>query len=200
MDLDDALARRRSCRSYQTTPVPAEDLMAVLGAALRAPSAGNSWGFEVVALTAPTSVDDYWNVTLTADRRERFPWPGLLRAPVLLLATIDPEAYPNRYAEPDKAATGLGVSTDAWPVPYWWVDAGGSIMAMLLAATGLGLGSLLFGVFDHEAEVRSRFAVPDGRRIVGVIALGTPDGADSASLSARRGRPGLGEFVHFETW
>ena len=43
-------------------------------------------------------------------------------------------ATDTRYAEEDKARTGLGAGADAWAVPYWWVDGGMAAMTLLLAA------------------------------------------------------------------
>ena len=60
-------------------------------------------------------------------------------------------------------------------MPYWCVDAGVAVMALLLAAVDEGLGALFFGQFDHEAGGRGRAsAIPADRRPVGTIALGHP--------------------------
>ena len=198
--LEEALARRRSCRSYDGQPVPAAVLDNVLAAALRGPSAGNTWALDLVVLDTPDAVAGYWDVTLPPRRRESFPWPGLLRAPVLILPVVDADAYVRRYGEPDKAHAGLGEAADDWPVPYWWVDSGAAIMSMLLAATAAGLGSLLFGVFGHEDDVRRHLAVPDDRRIVGAVALGWADTAQRPSLSAGRRRPSVDEITHRGRW
>ncbi len=85
----------------------------------------------------------YWDVTLPEAARAAFPWPGLLLAPVLLVPVGSPQAYVRRYAEPDKARTGLGAGVDAWSVPYWYVDTAFSAMVTLLAAVDEGLGALL---------------------------------------------------------
>jgi nitroreductase len=122
---------------------------------------------------------------------------------VLVIPVVDEAAYVTRYAEPDKAASGLGAGVGAWPVPYWWVDAGAAVMAVLLAATAEGLGSLLFGQFGHEPAVAARFGLPGDRRAVGAIALGWPSPAaatSSRSASAGRGRPRLDEVVHRGAW
>lgn len=201
MEFSEALAARRSCRAYRDLPIPGPVLERVLAAARRAPSAGNTWALDLIVLSGPSELATYWDTTLPAARRDTFPWPGLLRAPVLVVVLTDPEAYVTRYALPDKAATGLGRAEENWPVPYWWVDAGAAVMAMLVAAAAEGLGSLLFGVFDHEPALREQLGVPAGRRIVGTIALGHPDpGADRRPVSARRGRPPLEEMVHHGRW
>lgn len=172
----------------------------VLSAALRGPSAGNTWAIDLVVLDTPDDVAAYWDVTLPAERRASFPWPGLLRAPVIVLPVVDADAYVRRYGETDKAHAGLGAATDDWPVPYWWVDSGAAVMAMLLAATAAGLGSLLFGVFANEAAVRVHLDIPEDRRIVGAIALGWADTAQRGSISARRRRPPLDAIAHWGKW
>lgn len=197
---DRLLARRRMCRDFRSDPVAADDLDRILAAALRAPSAGNTAALDLVVLVG-AEVEDYWATTLAPDRRDGFAWPGLLAAPVLILPYVDPGAYVARYGESDKAASGLDSGEDAWPVPYWWVDGGGAVMAMLLAADSLGLGALFFGQFDHEAALARRFGVPSSERALGTIALGHP-GPDAArrSASARRGRPAIDEVVHRGRW
>jgi nitroreductase len=197
---DRLLAQRRMCRDFLDDPVDAADLERVLAAALRAPSAGNTAALDLVVLVG-SDVEDYWATTLPPARRAGFAWPGLLRAPALVLPYVDPAAYVVRYGESDKAATGLGRGEQAWSVPYWWVDGGGAVMAMLLAADAGGLGALFFGQFAHEAAVARRFGVPPARRALGTLALGHP-GPDVArrSASARRGRPALDTVVHRGHW
>ena len=204
MDAIAALRARRSCRHYLPDEIDADVLATVLGAARTAPSAGNTWALDLVVLEGFEQTAAYWDVTLPAGpRRDRFRWPGLLRAPVLVLPVVDPGAYVRRYREPDKAASGLGAGQEAWAVPYWWVDAGAAVMAMLVAAEAGGLGALLFGQFGHEAAVRSRFGIPADRLPVGTIALGHPARSEGASASAsvrRRPRPALDEIVHRGGW
>lgn len=200
MELSEAFARRRSCRSYHPDPIDDDLLARVLAAARRGPSAGNTWGLDLLVLRGPEETGAYWDTTLPAERRRSFPWPGLLRAPVLVIPTVRPGAYVERYAEADKARTGLGVGEDAWSVPYWWVDGGAAVMSLLLAATDAGLGSLLFGQFGHEPAVAERFGIPADRRAIGTVALGWPDGADRPSMSAQRRRPDLDDFVRWGSW
>ena len=142
----------------------------------------------------------FWDVTLPSERRASFPWPGLLRAPVLVIPVAEPQAYVDRYAEPDKAGTGLGDSAEQWPVPYWYVDTAFASMVMLLAAVDAGLGALFFGIFNAEAEVLAELRVPSGYRPVGVIALGHPAPEQRPSRSARRGRRPVSSLIHRGGW
>lgn len=193
------LTSRRMCRDFCEDAIPERTLEVVLAAAFRGPAAGNTVALDLMVLDGD-DVATYWDTSLDAQRRASFRWPGLLRAPVLVIPYVDPEAYVTRYAEPDKAHTGLGSGTEPWTVPYWWVDGGAAVMAMLLAAEDAGLGALLFGQFDHEPDLRRAFGVPDGRRALGTVALGRPAGPRSASSSARRGRPAPATRTHTGRW
>lgn len=200
MEVGEALARRRTCRSFLDSAVPGDLLDEVLRAAASAPRAGNAWALGLLVLEGPDR-DAYWEVTLPAGgTRDRFPWPGMLRAPVLVVPYVDPGAYVERYSKSDKASTGLGAGVEAWPVPYWWVDAGAAVMAVLTAATSSGLGSALFGQFDHEPAVRHRFGVPANLRAIGTVALGWPDPQDRPSRSGLSGRPPSDRLVHRGRW
>ena len=199
MELSEALRRRRMVRNYTDEPVDAAVLARVLAAAQRAPSAGNTQGLDLLVLEGPTETGRYWDRTLASERRASFRWPGLLRAPVLVIPCVRPGAYVERYAEPDKARSGLGDEAAAWTVPYWHVDGGAAVMAMLLAAVDEGLGALLFGQFGHEPGVREAFAIPDEVAVLGTIALGHP-APDEPGRSADRPRRDLDGIVHRGTW
>ena len=184
-------------RAFTGEPVDASVIETLLDLARRAPSAGNTQPWDLLVLRG-AAVDRYWDVTL-GGRREGFRWQGLLDAPVLVVVYVRPDAYAERYGEPDKAGTGLGAGTDAWSVPYWWVDGGALVQNLLLGATSAGLGACFFGQFEHEAAVRDVFGVPEDRRAVGTVALGHPAPAEPGR-SARRARPPLDEVVHRDRW
>ncbi len=187
-------------RSYREEPLHTDHIDAIVRAAHSGPSAGNSRSLDLLVLTG-AHVNEYWDVTLPEPARETFPWPGLLLAPVLLVPYVDPSTYVDRYAEPDKARTGLGAGAEAWTVPYWWVDGGAAAENVLIAATALGLGACLFGQFDNEPAVRERFGVPERKRAIGTIAVGHPNHAeDRPSLSAGRARRPIDETTHHGRW
>jgi len=188
------------CRDFLDEPLPAAVLDPVLDAALAGPRAGNTHGLHLVVLRSESLVR-YWDLTLPRPARDSFRWPGLLRAPVLVLIVVDPRAYVERYAAADKSHSGLGVDAADWPVPYWFVDGGAAVMGMLVAAEAAGVGALFFGQFAHEAAVAAEFGVPEGCRSVGTVALGwpAPDGR-RPSTSATRGRPARATAVHLDQW
>lgn len=193
LSVTDAIRRRRMVRAFTADAVPASVVDDLCDLARRAPSAGNTQSIEFLVLEGGL-VAAYWDVTLPPDRRDGFAFGGLLAAPVLIVPYVRPAAYADRYAEADKARTGLGAGVDAWSVPYWWVDGGAAVENLLLAATERGLGACFFGQFDHEAAVRDRFAVAGDRRALGTIALGWP-APDPPGASADRPRPALADIV-----
>ena len=147
-------------------------------------------------------------------RRGAFRWQRLLDAPVIAIPLADPRAYTERYSEADKKATGLGAGAEAWPAPYWTIDASMSVMTMLLAAEALGLGALFFGVFKGErrAAPGARHPVGDAGarrhrpRLAGPAGRPPPTtGADDTGPAARAGRPGTvaatpDEIIHRGGW
>jgi nitroreductase len=226
MELGEAIRRRRMVRNFEDRPVPAEALERILDHARRAPSAGHTQGAVFVVLEGAEQVGRFWDCTFPAPRRAGFRWPGLFRAPVVILPCASKEAYLDRYAEPDKGWADRDETR--WPVPYWDVDCAFATMAMLLTAVDEGLGALFFGIFDGPGEggcppespgeggcppespgeggcperlpaLRDAFGIPDEFRPIGAVALGWP-GPDEPSPSLRRGRRPLDEVVHRGRW
>ncbi len=195
--LEAIVRRRHMVRNFSEVPVEDRMLERLLDLTRRAPSAGNTQPWELLVLRG-VDVGRYWETTLREP--STFRWQGLLTAPVLVLPYVRPSAYADRYAEPDKAATGLGAGVDAWPTPYWWIDGGAAVQNLLLAATAAGLGACLFGQFEHEDAVREEFGVPADRRALGTVAIGHPAPADEPGRSSSRTRPDLDTIVHHGRW
>ncbi len=189
-------------RAFLADPVPSALLDGVLDAARRAPSAGFTQGIDLVVLEGPTQTERFWDVSLPAgERRDGFYHPGLLQAPVLVIPVCDPDAYVRRYAEPDKAVTGLGKGRDRWPVPYWTVDASFAAMALQYAAVAAGLGVLFFGTPEGLGGALEGLGVPAGHEAVGAVAIGwaDPEAQVRGSAATRTRRP-LAEVVHRGGW
>ncbi len=187
-------------RSFTDRPIDRQMIDDILDLARRAPSAGNTGAVEYLVLDTLDSVSAYWATTMSEERRIGFRWQGLLRAPVLVVVVTRPGAYVERYAEADKARPQLGSNTQAWRQPFWWIDAGMVAQNLLLAVNDRGLGACLFGLFDHEDDVKATFDVPRDRRLVCTIAIGEPDASDQAGRSAGRSRPELDAVTHRGHW
>ena len=194
-------------RAFSTRPVDSELISQIVDLASRAPSAGKTQGWHALIISS-TDTAKFWDDTLAVEKRESFRWKQLLDAPVIALVFANPAAYVERYSEHDKAHTGLGASTEAWPTPYWTVDASFAAMTMLLAAEDAGLGALFFGVFNGEQQLRTRLCVPDAMELIGAIAIGWPDERvvenetpkTEKGLSASRARRCAEQIIHLNAW
>jgi nitroreductase len=189
-------------RAFTSDPVDRAVHDELVDLAARAPSAGKTQGWHLVVLEG-AETGRFWDITLPAVRRDSFRWKRLLSAPIIALPLADAKAYTDRYSQPDKAQTGLGAGPDAWPVPYWTIDASMSVMTMLLAAEANGLGALFFGVFRGERELRQALGIPPGLELLGAIALGYPADVDptpSVGVSSTRRRRGAAEIIHAGGW
>lgn len=192
-DFQDVVRRRRMVRNFTAEPVADEVVDRLVANALRGPSAGFTQGVELLVLNGPQETGRFWDVSLPPPEREGFAWPGLLRAPLLVVPWSSPQAYHDRYARADKAS-----APKDWEVPYWHVDAAFAALLALLSAVDEGLGALFFRVFRPGA-VRAAFGVPAGFEPVGAVAVGHP-APDRPSSSAGRGRRPAAEVVHRGRW
>jgi len=199
MQFDEVVRRRRMTRNFEPRPLERGVVDGLLAAALRAPSAGNAQGRDLVLLEGPDQTARYWQATTDDGWRQRSArYAGLSRAPVVVLCYADPDAYAGRYAEPDKAAAGS--DPWHWPVPYWMVDGAFCVMSLLLGATDAGLGAAFLGNFRGDAELRSALGVPEGPVWLGAVLLGERALPDPPTSSARRRRRPLVEAVHRGGW
>jgi nitroreductase len=186
-------------RAFLPEPIGDEVVHSLIDLALRAPAAGKTQGTHFVVLTGD-DVTAFWNDTLPDEKRATFRWKQLLNAPVIILPFVDPLAYVARYAETDKAATGLGAGVDAWPTPYWTIDGSFAVMSLLLAAHDAELGALFFAVFNGEQLLRMRLGVPEHVQLLGAIALGNAVREGEKGRSASRPRMPLDEAIHPSRW
>ncbi|MGA3149591.1 MAG: nitroreductase family protein [Acidimicrobiales bacterium] len=199
MELNEAVRRRRMTRNFSGRPPDPGVVDRLVAAALRAPSAGNTQGREFVVLEGEDETWRFWEATTDpAWRSHSRRFPGLSRAPAVVLPFADPDAYLARYREPDKARRdGRAVE---WAVPYWFVDAGFSVMTMLLGAAEVGLGAAFLGNFRGEDALRAALGVPERYRWLGAVLLGEAAGPDPPSSSAARPRRTVEESVHRGRW
>lgn len=196
MDFSDVLARRRMVRNYTPDPIDDAVLERIAAAALRAPSAGNSQAISVVVVT---DHDLRGQIAALADEQEYVdqgfdPW--ISRAPAHIVITVSEQVYRDRYSEPDKLRDD-GSSID-WPVPYWWVDAGAALMAVLLKTVDEGLAGGFLGVHSFR-DLAALLEVPDHFTPIGVVTVGHP-ASDRRSGSLDRPKKTPDDVVFRNRW
>ena len=201
MDFETAVRRRRMVRRFTDEPVDPDLLDRLLDLSRRAPSAGNSQGVAFVVLTGSDETARYWDTTLPAERRPGFRFPGLIAAPVLVVVLTRPDAYVERYGEPDKARTGLGEDVDALDRPV--LVGGRRRRGRAPAPRGRrapGSARASSGCSTTSRPSVPSLAVPPGWRTVGTVAIGHPADADEPGASVGRPRRPLDEVVHRGAW
>lgn len=196
MEFSDVLARRRMIRNYTEEAVAGEALNRIAAAALRAPSAGNSQAVAVVVVTDESLRKDIAQLADEASYVSAGFDPWISRAPAHLVISVSEQVYRDRYSEPDKL--GPDGEVIEWPVPYWWVDAGASMMAMLLAAVDEGLGAGFLGVHSLP-ELSALLGIPEHFHPLGVITVGHP-APDRRSGSLDRPKKTPDDAVFRDTW
>ncbi len=170
MELHEAVRRRKSVRSFRSTPVPDDVLRRVLEAARLAPSARN---------------DQEWRYVIVRDRetieRVSRAAPGqdfIAEAPVLIVCC----------AETDRRLMSCGHYAYA-------IDSAISIDHLTLGATAEGLGTCWIGGFDPSA-VRPILGIPDSIEVVELLPLGYP--TDDSIVEKKR-KP-IEEIAYYERW
>ena len=145
------LFARRSIRQFTGQPVAPEQVDTLLKAAMAAPSAGNRhpWHFVVVTDAATRSA-----------LAQAHPHAKMVtQAPVCLVPCGQPElSYPGTEE-------------------YWVQDVSAATENILLAAVGLGLGSVWCGVYpleDRILAIRQILGVPQNVIPFALIAIGYP--------------------------
>ncbi len=173
------IARRVSCRAYQTRPVAEARLNQILEAARLAPSACNQqpWRLAVVreAELRRRIVEKGFLPGL------KMPWA--LVAPVHIVFGMERSFVTHRLAP---AISGVN---------YPWVDLGIAGEHLVLAATELGLGTCWIGWIKPRVIARL-VGWPRSIRPVVVIPVGYPVETESAPLPATRRKP-LAELVRW---
>lgn len=182
MDFEEVLERRRSIRKFDTRPVAAEDVDAIIEAGRRAPSGGNlqPWRYVVIESTE-----------MRARVKETSPLSFFATAPVIILACYDMEAVqklPERSAELKTAGIFDGVAVDGAQADelrakreldnvekasYAVYNTAISLTHMDLTAVARGLGTCWIGMFDKD-KMREILGLGERYGIVACLLVGHP--------------------------
>lgn len=196
MELKDAILKRRMVRNFADKPIDPQTIERIVDLTRHAPSAGFTQGQSFIIVTKPELRQAIANTCEEAEYVKGGFDPFISKAPVLLIPCTSELAYHRRYQEADK------VNDDGteivWPVPYWFMDIGCSVMIALLAALDEGLVTAFVGSKDLDT-LRELLNIPNEVTPVGVIAVGYR-AEDKPSASLKRGRKPDAEYIHYEAW
>jgi len=194
MEFADVIRKRRMARRFDGSPLPPGVADRILAAGLRGPTAGFTQAVDLLALEGRAETARYWDAALPPPARVGFAWPGLLRAPLLVVVLSSEEAYRRRYAEADKA-TSFGDDD----VPWWHVDAAFAALLLLLAAVDAGFDALFFQA-HRPAELRRALGIPPTHAPVGTVAIGHAEADRASSSVTTRPRRPAAERLHRGGW
>lgn len=148
----DLIFQRRSIRRYTEEPITRDQVETILKAAMAAPSASNKQPWHFIVVTKQ-------------ETRER-------------LAEIMP--YGKMLPDAKAALCVCGDLDKAYPDPamnFWVQDCAAATQNAMLAATGLGLGSVWLGVYPNPERVKnvsSILSLPEKIVPMSLIAIGHP--------------------------
>jgi nitroreductase len=144
------ILRRRSVRKYTGQPVDDETLTLLLQAAMAAPSASNSQPWEFIIVTDPVTLGCLRDKLLSA----RY------NAPAAIVVCGNPSIANNSSGQ-----------------RFWEQDCSAATENILIAATGLGLGSVWIGVHPIPSvikAVRELLDIPKDVTPLAMVYVGVP--------------------------
>jgi nitroreductase len=198
MEFTDVVRKQRMVRHFTSEPIAPEVIERMLTLTRHAPSAGFTQGQSFIVIT---QLETKYAIAKLCGEEEYVAGgfhPFVSEAPVLIIPCTSEAAYHHRYQQPDKIQEDGTEIT--WPVPYWYMDIGCSIMILLLAAINEDLAAGFAG-FPPEglAALRTLLGIPTEVVPVGVIPIGHR-AQDVPSPSLKRGRKPNEEYTHRERW
>lgn len=181
MEFIDLVKTRRSCRSFDDSPVSEQQLTVILEAGCWAPSPLNLQPWEFIIVTDVEIKSRIRQVAEDAKLEvvnndgpnwaQKYKTDFLEEAPVLVVVVVDP------------SRAGLG---KYFGQEYGAIQAGAiCIQNMMLAAANLGLGSILFTFFRPQ-KLRAILDIPEKFVVIGLIPIGKP-AVPTKTTSTRKG-------------
>lgn len=189
------LNNRTSLRTYAPDPVTAEELEAILHAAMRAPTAGNQMLYSIIVIRDPETKE---KLSKSCDNQ-----PFIAKAPVLLLFAADQHKWfefyeKNQVGEFCQANVERGYSFEAPQESDLFLACEDTMIAAqnaVIAAESLGIGSCYIGDIVENYEYHQKlFDLPRYVFPVALLCLGHYK-ADHKKVFRRRFDP---KFVVFQ--
>jgi nitroreductase len=170
MEILDIIFSRRSIRAYQDRKVDPEILVKLLQAAMAAPTAANAQPWEFIVVNDPERL---------VKLKENLPF-GKYNTPAAIVVCGNP-----------------AISNNPAGKMYWVQDCSAALENILIAAVGMGLGTVWIGIFPQEsrvAAVRKVLNIPDHVTPLGAVYVGYPAEQKEARTQFNEGR------VHWQVY
>jgi nitroreductase len=171
METWDAIRARRKLAEYADRPIEVEQLEQILEAGRRSPSSRNQQRWDFVLVRDKQQLAGLAEVWIGATH--------IAGAPAAI-AIVAPHS--------DDARTSESIN----------FDLGQAVMAMMIMAADLGIGSRHASVEDYELGAKL-LGLPDDRRLTWLMGLGYP-GDRPLAPSERPDRRPFDDVVHLDRW
>lgn len=171
MEAWDAITARRNVREYTEQLVSEKDLNRIAEAGWRAPSAKNRQAWDFVIVTVKDQLQELSTVWQGA---------GHIAGAAAAIAFVIPEPPNERRRVTDQ------------------YDVGQATMAMMIAATDLGIGTGHSSVGEQD-KARAILGVPEGYQVAYLLGVGYPADRPLKPIRKPNRRP-FEEVVHQEHW
>jgi nitroreductase len=154
MNILEVIKKRRSIRLFNDKEIDRQDLIDMIDAARRAPSAANKQPLEYILVTEDDICERIFDTLAWA-------------------AYVTPRRNPPAGKRPTAYIVVL-INNEISIGEFGRADAGAAIENILLTAVDKGIGSCWLGSVDRE-KVSKTLGIPDKYSIDSVLALGYPD-------------------------
>jgi nitroreductase len=171
METWDAIRARRKVLAYADRPIEDDRLHQILEAGRRAPSSRNEQRWDFVVVRDPEELERLSKVWIGAAH--------IAEAPAAV-AVVAP------YSDDPRTSESINF------------DLGQAVMAMMIAAADLGIGSRHASVHDYDLGAKI-LGLPDGYRLTWLMGLGYPGDRPLKPIENPDRRP-YGDVVHLERW
>jgi nitroreductase len=193
MDLFDAIKNRRSIRRYKAVPVDDRKIEAILEAGRWSPSWSNTQCCRFIVVRDPAVrakiAESLMKIRLPDREIDNPAAKALVTIPVLIVVCA--ETGKSGLKPGPGGGTGEFITDKG---DWFMFDAALAVENMILAAHGLGLGTVIIGAFDAK-KVEQELDVPKGYRVVTFFPVGVPD--QEAKIPPRKE---LSEIVFKDKW
>ena len=168
--LQSLLRNRKIVRNYKESKLEFPQLSEVAEHAIKIPTAGFSRGIEIVHISEKENI-----ITIAKySNEDSFVAKGfekwISKSLSLFLIIINTEAYHDRYRQLDKKHA---TNSEDWSIPYWFVDAGASMMNCMLLIEEIGLKSGFLGSHNMDIDnIKNHLSIPDDYLILGFVTAG----------------------------
>ncbi|KXB06514.1 hypothetical protein AKJ53_00150 [candidate division MSBL1 archaeon SCGC-AAA382F02] len=171
MDVEKAILKRRSVRSYKEKKIPQEKLEEIINFGKMAPSANNRQDWKFILITDEKKKEEIYK-----DAKKQ----SFIKEASAIIAgiTTNPE---------DKMTCGI---------PAGIVDLSIALDHISLKAAEEGLGTCWIGAF-HQEKAKNTLEIPENHKIVALMTIGYP----KHSLSEKeKQRKNLKEIISYNTF